>query len=393
MTYIRNKHGRIVEVDETTLQQHLAEGSEKVSDEEAADYYQRKTNVVEMGDGANTIYYQAVSGSPDGYGMSRDIIKDELARIGTPLSEHYNDQKVGLLYNYPYGIVQMRTDVRLVMTMFESDKIPDDWEDYLAMADEVIVPSKFCQDSFAAAGIDATIVPLGYNDRVFTYVDREIPVEHGDPFTFIHYGSFNMRKGFQEVFDAFNTEFKNNEPVRLILKTAASTVPIPILKSQYPNIEVVSGNISEHQLVKLLGRSNCMVYPSRGEGFGITPLEAMATGLPAIVPNAHGIAEYFNGQYMLEVGVSGSCPGLYHRFKNEDVGNMVVCDVEHLRAQMRHAYNNQAEMKELGKSASEYVNRYTYRVMAEKLQGIIRKWEHKEVAKRADSKYLAVETV
>lgn len=92
-----------------------------------------------------------------------------------------------------------------------------------------------------------------------------------------------------------------------------------------------------------------MVYPSRGEGFGITPLEAMATGLPAIVPNAHGITEYFNAGYMLEVKVAEKCPGLYHSFKGQDVGEMVICDVNDLRQQMRFAYNHQQQMKQLVK--------------------------------------------
>lgn len=136
-----------------------------------------------------------------------------------------------------------------------------------------------------------------------------------------------------------------------------------------------------------------MVYPSRGEGFGITPLEAMATGLPAIVPNAHGISEYFNSNYMLEVKIGGECPGMYQRFKGQYVGEMVVADIKDLRKQMRYAYNHQEEMKELGKAASEYVKKFTYRETAKKLSEIIMKWENAEIVKRNDSKFLQVERV
>lgn len=386
--------------DEYWINYWIKQGFREATQDEAEAYHARKRAIfeahqrhVESGGALPSVYYQTVASGSDGYGMSRDIIKNELLQYDIMLNEQYENQKVGLLYSYPNGVTQFRTDVRLIMTMFESDKIPEDWPDYLAMADEVIVPSKWCHDVFLKSGIETTVVPLGYNDRVFTYQDRKIPVDNSEPFTFIHYSSFNMRKGFSEVFEAFNEEFGNDEPVKLILKTTDRRPAIPVFPQVYPNIEVICGQISEQALAELLGRSNCMVYPSRGEGFGITPLEAMATGLPAIVPNEHGISEYFNNKYMLEVKATERCPGLYHRFKGQDVGEMVVCDVKDLRRQMRYAFEHQQEMYELGKSASEYVKKYTYRQTAERLAEVLKKWQSAEVVKRNDGKYLTVETI
>lgn len=392
--YVVNKFDRVVEVDEAEAQPWLKNGTFRPAEEhEVAAYMAKRQAMNESAKHGNTVYFQTVKASPDGYGMSHAHLRHELAQLDIALSENFADQKIGLLYNYPYGIISMRSDVRLIYTMFESDKLPEEWPEYLKMADEVLVPSKWCQDVFAQSGVKSTVVPLGYNDRAFGYVDRPIPIEANIPFTFIHYDSFNLRKGWAEVFEAFTKEFSTDEPVRLILKTAQSAVAVPIMKSQYPNIDVVTGTLPEAELVDLLRGAHCMLYPSRGEGFGITPLEAMATGLPAIVPNAHGISEYFNSNYMLEVKAPDRCPGLYSRFKGEDVGQMVVCDTDDLRRQMRYAYNNQAAMKELGQAASEYVKKYTYRITAERLAEIIKKWDKAEIVKRNDSKYLQVERI
>lgn len=392
--YVVNKFDRVVEIPDDQAEYFIKMGDLREADEnEIAQYLAKRQQMNSQVAQSNTIYFQTVKASPDGYGMSRNHLKDELAKLKVYLSENFADQKIGLLYNYPYGIISMRSDVRLIYTMFESDKIPEEWADYLTMADEVLVPSRWCQEVFAKAGVKSTVIPLGYNDEVFKFIERPVPVDNNAPFTFIHYDSFNMRKGWSEVFQAFTEEFGPEEPVRLILKTAQNAVAVPIMKSQYPNIDTVTGTLPEKELVELLARANCMVYPSRGEGFGITPLEAMATGLPAIVPNEHGISEYFHPKYMLEVKAPGRCPGLYSRFKGEDVGEMVVADVEDLKKQMRYAYNNQAAVKELGRAASEYVKKYTYAITAQRLAEVIRRWDQAEIIKRNDSRFLQVEKV
>lgn len=394
-----NPGGRIVDVEDAeTLASCLkTPGFRPATDEEEREYMMQRQawfSGSAKAPGLIQLYYRTVASNADGYGMSRDHLAHELKSAGVVVSEQYRGQKLGLLYNYPYSILQMQTDIRLLYTMFESDKIPEEWPEYLNACDEVVVPSNWCADTFERAGVKRpTVIPLGYNDRVFKPVERDLPVDSGRPFTFIHYNSFNIRKGFFEVLKAFSEEFKDTEPVQLILKTTFDSTPVPILKSVYPNIEVVTGKLTEAELFKLLARADCMVYPSRGEGFGITPLEAMATGMPAIVPNAHGISEYFNADYMLEVKADERCPGLYNRFKGQDVGEMVVCDVDDLKRQMRYAYNHQAEMRELGQKAQEYVKKWTYRQTGRLWHELLARWQKTDVVKRADSKYLKVEVI
>lgn len=404
MPYLRNPGGRIVAVDNDAAYQELLKtpGFQPITQKEEkafiAERYALVKNMKAPEDDPNKIklYFSTVTqGGKDGYGIASKHLIEELRNLDVDVQTYQKDQKIGVLFHNPYSITRMENPVRIIYTMFESDKIPQDWGDYLREADEVLVPSKWCRDVFARAGISAKVIPLGINPNVFTPIKRESKRKAKAPFKFLHYNAFNARKGFLELFKAFTEEFDAAEPVELVLKTTLQAIPasFPINPKQYPNIRILTGKTSDYELRDLLHDSDCFVFPSRGEGFGLTPLEAMATGLPVIVPNAHGITEYFDRQYMYEVKVKEMCPAIYSKYKGQDVGKMVVCDVEHLKAQMRYIYEHQDLATEKGELAAEYAKRYTWEKTAKKLKEVLTDYHIKPARERKLKNALPLEAV
>lgn len=381
--HLVNPGGRIIAVDEEAqYKELLKQGFRPATPQEEKQFVEsRRALIIEMkrgqelseiGDSSEGIYFSTVSQSgSDGYSVSSQAIMKELQNIGVKVSPYNKGQKVGILYHNPYSILQMENNFRILYTMFESDKLPDDWKEYLEAADLILVPSKWCQKVFQSFGFDTKVLPLGYDDKIYKYIERKKEERVGRPFTFLHYNAYNMRKGFMEVFNAFNKAFKPDENVKLLLKTTLKQLPFPIIESEYPNIEVVQGAFDDNEMNKLMEASDCFVFPSRGEGFGITPLETMATGMPAIIPNAHGMSEYFDDSCMYEVKVKEMCPAVYTRYKGKDVGKMVLCDEDDLARQMRYVYEHQDEALEKGKIASKYVKQWTFEKTALLLKDII----------------------
>jgi glycosyltransferase involved in cell wall biosynthesis len=388
---IVSQAGKMVEVDQD-WERWLKDGFRLATAEEERFYRHERQQFVENVENANdpnVLYFQSVSGRGrgDGYGSSSKDLLEALHEIGVKTSESFNNQNIGLLYHSPYSIMRMETRFRILYTMFESSKIPDDWIEILKLADMVIVPSKWCQTVFGNAGINTRVVPLGYNDKVFRYIPRVVR----KPYTFLHYDAFNARKGHFEVFNAFNKAFEGNPDVRMIFKTVRDAVSVPLSPSAYPNIEVIYGDVTQQQLYDIMARSDAFVFPSRGEGFGLTPLEAMATGLPTIVPNAHGITEYFDERYMIEAKVGGPSVPLYRRLT--DVGEMVKVDEDDLAEKMKWLVDNADKGLEMGKAASDYVKSWTYTNTANELKKLIDEIKSNPLPARKIMKKLPLERV
>jgi glycosyltransferase involved in cell wall biosynthesis len=268
-------------------------------------------------------------------------------------------QDVGFLYYQPPQVPMLDgCKKKIGYFMFESTKCPPDWGDYIKQLDLLITPSKFARDIFYNQfGIDSIVIPHGVDTDLYTYRPRP----ENRFFRFLHYNAFDFRKGFDIVVDAFTQEFHQEEWAKLTVKGVGS--------NNYPymnlNIESIIEDYTPEQLVDLLAEHDCFVFPSRGEGFGMTPLEAMNVGLPVIIPNAHGIAEYFDDRYCYEIGCDMS-KAVYYRedYDQHDLGLWYEPRVLSLRRQMRQAFNDwkigKGQFRRgLDKERSEYASQFS----------------------------------
>ena len=165
--YLLNPVGRVCIVEtEKEYQNWIEKGFEKPTQTQIKNFLKERQELIrsikekdKLNDG---VYFATVSqGGKDGYSVASQKLVGELRRLGVKVDFQYNNQKVGILFHNPYGITRLQTPYKIIYTMFESTKIPDDWIDYLEMADLILVPSKWCADVFKKSGIKTRVVPLG----------------------------------------------------------------------------------------------------------------------------------------------------------------------------------------------------------------------------------------
>jgi len=272
------------------------------------------------------------------------------------------EQDIAFLYHQPPQVEWLEgCGKKIGYFMFESSKCPPDWGKYMKELDTIITPSKFARDIFYNQfGIDSIVIPHGVDTDIYTYQPRPDNIA----FKILHYNAFDFRKGFDIVIEAFTQEFDPDVDRAILTMKATSGNNYPYFDYR---IDTIIEDYNQQELLGLLAKHDVFVFPSRGEGFGMTPLEAMNTGMPVIIPNAHGIAEYFDERYCYEIKCDMS-KAVYYRedYDQHDLGVWYEPQVQSVRKQLRQAYNDwltkTGQYKEgLAKERAEYASQFSLR--------------------------------
>ncbi len=268
---------------------------------------------------------------------------------------------------YAQGDVFQRNTGRykIGFTMTEVDGFPEEWVTQASRMDEIWVPSTCSKEGFIASGLRKPIyvIPLGVNPAYFNPGITGYPL--GGQYAFLSIFDWRRRKGADLLLPAFNNEFRAHEDVVLICKVTAG-VSARDLKRELAALQLcrdggriyflINQFIPYYQLGALYRSADCFVLPTRGEGWGMPLLEAMACGLPVIATNWGGHTEFMTEHNAYPVHVETFAPAdeswpYYKGFRWAEP------DGSHLRYLMRYVFEHRDEAKDVGRRASQEVRR------------------------------------
>jgi alpha-maltose-1-phosphate synthase len=146
-----------------------------------------------------------------------------------------------------------------------------------ALADYIIVPSRFAARTFIEFGVSSdrlVVVPLGVDTDLFTPRKRS----GRDVFRILFVGQLTQQKGLSYLFSAFREAALGAAELLVVGRPLGNAIEL----ARNAGARTVA-HVPRAFLPNLYNAADVCVLPSLFEGFGLTALEAMACGVPTIV--------------------------------------------------------------------------------------------------------------
>lgn len=289
------------------------------------------------------------SGSYFGYAYTYQEIAKHLRQYehdGNKIHVDINSpkSKVQLYYGSPDGFFYDH-QYKIQMTQWESTMVPPHWVDHAKRYDEWWTANPFGAEAFINAGVPAEKI------HVFEHgVDASMwtPKKRGtkDTIRFLHIDSGSPRKRAPLAIEAFKKAFGNNPDYEITLKYshgAASEqdwfdekILAHYGEWEGNNIRHIRENMTIEHLISLFHYHDILIYPSEGEGFGLIPLQALATGMPVISTSDWcSYDKYFNGNIIESHRGISDIVETYTRF-----GEVIIPHLDSMVDLMKNAVNN-----------------------------------------------------
>jgi glycosyltransferase involved in cell wall biosynthesis len=247
-------------------------------------------------------------------------------------------------------------DYKISRSMFEFSRVTAEFAGELKddrVYDEVWVPSDFVKDSFVMSGVPArkiTVIPEPVDTAYFSPVAArkiDLPAAIGRPgwrarssvghrkvaneplrgnFKFLSIFKWEYRKGWEILLHAYFSAFTRSDPVSLYILTyhwwpavppgadvrnpdaiwaevASIAIDMGLIHDALPHIEIITADVTEADVLSLYRSCDAFVLPSRGEGWGLPPIQAMSMAMPTIVTRYSGMLQFTTNDTALYIEV------------------------------------------------------------------------------------------
>ena len=320
-------------------------------------------SIVQALDAANTrVSYKYVYGAGTVFPVEEPIHTDSYL-VNCVRSRKFGQTPIQVVYAQADVFEKNNGKIKVGYSMLEVTGIPREWVRQANLMDEVWVPSEFNKITFQDSGVHVPIyvIPLGIDPAYFSPTIRSNKLKN--TFTFLSNFEWGERKAPEILLRAFSDEFSVVDPVVLVCKINNFDGGVNV-RNEIEKLGLRGGGgrivIAENTILKnydlgaLYASADCFVLPTRGEGWGMPILEAMACGMPVIATNWSAQTDFMNQDNAFPLNVerminaSAKCP-YYDGF------NWAEPSYEHLRYLMRWVFENPIEASTKGSLAASDV--------------------------------------
>lgn len=225
-----------------------------------------------------------------GWGQAATNIYWALIALGHTVTLNDATAPVQLNWMQPHLFRPNRYQYHILMFPWESTEFHQGWTD-ICNSDyiqEVWTTSNFCKKIFEDNGVDKEVKVFEHGiNSIWT---PKLRVKEG-PLKYLIVDAAANRKGWQEAFDAFRSVFQDDKTKATLTIKSRQTSLIKWKDDrnrfrnpkELPNVDINLDRLPDEEMVELFHDHDVLIFPSAGEGYGLIPHQALASGMPSIV--------------------------------------------------------------------------------------------------------------
>jgi len=274
-----------------------------------------------------------------GYSHAIYQIMLTLNKMGFNCNVSDGSAPIGISMGFPSDYSFFNHQYKIGYTAWESTELRDGWKDRMLWVDELWATSSWTANVFkeTTGREDIHLYPHGIDVSW-----RPKRRERGDIFRFLHVGEPQVRKNGQLVVDSFIDLFGDDPKYQLVLKCSginSTRIFFPDGSiaggpdGKYSNIKIITQPLSHNSMVELFHKTDALIYPTTGEGFGFIPLQALATGMPTATTSPWA-------EYKKFINVDIPCHSSYSEYQNIHPGNVYEVSQKDVEDSMLDILNN-----------------------------------------------------
>jgi glycosyltransferase involved in cell wall biosynthesis len=273
---------------------------------------------------------------------------------------------------WPPDFRRARTGALTCIVPWEHRAVPRAWvREIERSVDELWAPSEFVARAFIEAGVCSDrvqVLPYGFHPAIFNCEVKPWRPPGCRGCVFLYVGGTIRRKGTDLLLQAYADAFSPNDDVTLVIKDTGSTafyqhsnllsqIRSMMRRTNTPHLVLLTQEIDDAKLASLYRGCDAFVFPSRGEGFGMPLVEAMACGKPVVTTHAGPAREFCRREasYLIRATETRvpDIPPSFGEFSGE--WTWFEPDLAELASAMRSVYENREEAAERGARAARQI--------------------------------------
>jgi len=191
------------------------------------------------------------------------------------------------------------------MTVWETDKVPDNWVKMMNQVHRVVVPCEWNASVFKKCGVTRPISVIPHILKPAPTITCKVSGIEPEDYVFYTIGQWHNRKGIHDAIRSYVEAFKSTDKVALLVKTFASDFSegqkneirrmVGDIVSSYedvPKVVLVLDELRQEEMEALHNVGDCFFSMCKSEGWGLPAFDAAGRGKPVIMTSYGGQMDF-----------------------------------------------------------------------------------------------------